>query len=235
MRKFYVIAGILVLVIVLAVTGCGFALGSPNQPSYPYGPGNGRGFGMMGGGMGPGMMGGSWGNYIPNPDAKPISIDQAASAVETYLNGYGAKLELTEIMNFAWNYYAEVEENDTGIHAMELLIDKYSGQVYPEQGPNMMWNTKYSHMSGMMGNYWRGTPNTDMPVSAEQARANAQQYLDANLPGVTVEEADTFYGYYTLHTLKNGSIEGMLSVNGYTGAVWYHSWHGSFIEMKEFE
>jgi len=25
----------------------------------------------------------------------------------------------------------------------------------------------------------------------------------------------------------------MLSVNGYTGAVWYHTWHGSFLGMKE--
>jgi len=37
-------------------------------------------------------------------------------------------------MDFAWNYYAEVEEEDTGIHAMELIIDKQTGQVYPETG-----------------------------------------------------------------------------------------------------
>jgi len=49
-----------------------------------------------------------------------------------------------------------------------------------------------------------------------------------------VEEADRFYGYYTLHVLKDGQIYGMLSVNGYTGQVWYHSWHGPFLGMKEF-
>ena len=54
-------------------------------------------------------------------------------------------------------------------------------------------------------------------------------------PGLTVGNADTFYGYYTLHTLKSGQVEGMLSVNGYSGAVWYHSWHGAFIGMKEYE
>ncbi len=41
-------------------------------------------------------------------------------------------------------------------------------------------------------------------------------------------------GYYTVHTLKNGKIYGMLGVNGYTGQVWYHTWHGDFLRMKEF-
>lgn len=28
-------------------------------------------------------------------------------------------------------------------------------------------------------------------------------------------------------------ITGMLSVNGYTGQVWYHTWHGTFIASSE--
>jgi hypothetical protein len=189
--------------------------------------------GMMGRG---GMMGGGWGNYYnSNPNAQQLTIDQVADNVRQYLSGFSQKLVLTEVMEFSWNYYAEVEEEDTGVHAMELLIDKYTGRVSPEMGPNVMWNTKYSPMGGMMGTFWRGTPTADMSVNSDQAKANAQQYLDAYLPGVTVEEADTFYGYYTLHTLKNNQVEGMLSVNGYTGNVWYHSWHGAFIDMKVFE
>ena len=184
--------------------------------------------------MGGGMMGGGFGSYSPNPDEKPITIDQAADAVNRYLDAYGNNLVVAEVMDFAWNYYAEVEEIDTGTHAMELLVDKYSGAVSPEPGPNMMWNTRYSPMSGMMGNYG-GSPTADTPVTPDQAMTYAQQYLDANLPGVTAAEADTFYGYYTLHTLKGGEITGMLSVNGYTGSVWYHSWHGSFLGMKEYE
>lgn len=183
--------------------------------------------------MGPGsMMGGGWGNV--NPNAKPITIDQAAEAVQRYLNAYNRNLVLAEVMDFAWNYYAEVEEKDTRIHAMELLIDKYTGVVSPEMGPNMMWNTKYNPMAGMMGGQY-GKPTATMPVSPDQAKTLAQQYLDTNAPGLTVAEADTFYGYYTLHTLKNGQVEGMLSVNGFTGAIWYHTWHGPFIGVKEFE
>ncbi len=147
--------------------------------------------------MGPGMMGGWGGN---NPDAQQITIDEVAEAVELYLDGYGPDLAIAEVMEFAWNFYAEVEEEFTGIHAMELLIDKYTGQVYPEYGPNMMWNTRY----GMMGS--RYTTTTVMTVTPEEAKTLAQRFLDANLPGVTIGGADTFYGYYTLHILRNGQV-----------------------------
>ena len=228
MRKLVLAGIILALVGLVALTSC---IVAPGQQPYPYGPGGGMGPVMPGpGGM---MGGGSSGNY--NPQAKPITIDQAANAVQGYLNAFGGRLTLTEVMDFAWNYYAEAKEKDTGIHAMELLIDKYTGRVYPEMGPNMMWNTKYSPMGGMMGNFGGGSPTADMPVSPEQSKTLAQQYLDTNLPGLSVAEADAFYGYYTLHILKNGQVEGMLSVNGYTGAIWYHSWHGPFLGMKEYD
>jgi len=230
MRKLRILSLSLAITGLLIIAACvpfSFRGSTADQQPYLYGPG---------GGMGPGMMGGSWGSYNPNPNAKPITIDQAADAVKGYLSAYyGERLTLAEVMDFAWNYYAEVEEKDTGIHAMELLIDKYTGRISPEMGPNMMWNTKYSPMGGMMGSYRGGTPTADMPVNAEQAKTLAQQYLDVNLPGLTTAEADTFYGYYTLHILQNGQIEGMLSVNGYTGAVWYHSWHGPFLGMKEYD
>ncbi len=69
-------------------------------------------------------------------------------------------------------------------------------------------------------------------LSPEEALEIAQRWLDVYRSGATVEEhADTFYGYYTIHTLKDGQIEGMLSVHGTTGQVWYHTWHGPFIHM----
>jgi hypothetical protein len=60
--------------------------------------------------------------------------------------------------------------------------------------------------------------------------------LEANRPGVSsVAHADPFYGYYTIHTLRDGEIEGMLSVHGESGQVWYHTWHGDFVQMVEME
>lgn len=228
MRRTYLLM-VVALVLLLGTVAC----------APVWGPGGGmmggQGEGMMGGSQSSGMMGsggmiGGNGSYSPN--AKQITIDDAAQAVERYLSAYyGQALVLTEVMEFTWNFYAEVEEKATGTHAMELVIDKYSGQVSPEMGPNMMWNTRY----GMMGGYYGGGSATAaMPVTEAKAKELAQQFLDVNLRGVTVDEADTFYGYYTLHTLKDGQIEGMLSVNGFTGAVWYHDWHGPFLDMKEF-
>jgi hypothetical protein len=114
-----------------------------------------------------------------------------------------------------------------------------NGVVVPEPGPNMMWNIKYGMMNGgmmggmmgggMMGTYPQGT-STNMSISRDQANAIAQQYLDSNLPGKTAGDVDTFYGYYTVDVLLNGTTFGMLSVNGYTGQVWYHTWHGTYIQ-----
>jgi hypothetical protein len=102
--------------------------------------------------------------------------------------------------------------------------------------PNMMWNTKYSQMAWMMGGFWFGSPSTKMTVSVEQARAKATEFLKQYLPSTTLESAtDTFYGYYNIDVLENGKTYGMLSVNGSTGAVWYHTWHGEFIAAKELD
>ena len=74
-----------------------------------------------------------------------------------------------------------------------------------------------------------------MSVSPEEAIQAAQAYLDRNGTGLQVEDhADPFYGYYTLHTTRNGETVGMLSVNGYTGDVFLHTWHGNFITSQEY-
>ncbi len=187
---------------------------------YGYGPG-----------ACPGM--GGW-SYTAPTGGERLTLDQAAEAVESYLAAYGnPDLVIAEVMEFTDNFYAEVEEQSTGIHAFELLIHPYTGAVHPEPGPNMMWNTKYGHMGGWRA-YGSQQTTADMPVKAEQAQDYAQRFLDSNLPGTTVDtHAETFYGYYTLHVLQDGEIVGMLSVNGFTGQVWYHNWHGDFMGMTE--
>lgn len=208
---------------------------------YRLGPG------MMGGG---GMMGGMMGGYGPGGPVttSPLSIKAAEGAVASYLDRLGnPDLAIKEVMIFDNHAYAEIVEKSSGIGAMEVLIDPLSLTVYPEHGPNMMWNLKYSGMGNMMGGMmggWRNrqtpgnTPkvSAEMPVSPDQAIQLAQDYLDSYLPGTQVEEhADQFYGYYTLHTERAGQISGMLSVNGFSGQVFPHTWHGAFITMSEEE
>ncbi len=230
-------------------TGSGPGNTSPN--GYGYGSGGMMGGGpggMMGGGPGGsggpgGMMGGTNGTPT-NPNAPRLSGDQVRQAVTGYVDTYykGQSLTIAEIMEFQNNFYAQMRESATGINAFELLIDPTSGNVWPEYGPNMMWNTKYGQMGvsagGMMGRGMMGgatpvqQPTAVMPVKPEQAIQDAQQYLQAQGSTLTVEsQTDTFYGYYTIHSLKDGKTTGMLSVNGYTGQVWYHTWHGPFIGM----
>jgi hypothetical protein len=193
---------------------------------------------------------GDYGYALPS-DGERLSLDQAAEAVEQYLAAYrnGSNLSLGEVMEFSNGFYAQVVEEETGIGAFELLIDPLTGAIHSEPGPNMMWNTQYGHMAGRggmmgmtlaphasagVGGYGYRLQAGEMSVSPEEAVQAAQRYLDWVQSGLTADDhADAFYGYYTLHTLRGGQVVGMLSVNGYTGQVWYHTWHGDFIGMAE--
>jgi len=171
-------------------------------------------------------------------EARPISLDKAVELAKQYVTSLGnPDLDVKEVMEFELNFYFIIYENRTGIAAFEMLIDRYDGRIRLEPGPNMMWNTKYGMMRGMgrggMMGRWSGTLTTNMPIAAEQAGKIAAEFLRGYLPGASMEEPDVFYGYYTFHVLREGKIYGMLSVNGYSGQVWYHNWHGTFIAMKE--
>jgi len=197
----------------------------PYSGTYGYGPG------MMGGGMmGRGMMGGYYSGNV-NPNATPITLDQAVTRAQQYVASLNnSDLQLVEVEEYADNFYGVVREKSTAIDAFQFLMDKYSGAVYPEMGPNMMWNTKYSPMARMLGGFWNNAPSAEMPISMTQAHDDAAQFLKTYLPNTTVEDqGDTFYGYYNFDVLQNDKTFGMLSVNGYTGQVWYHTWHGAFI------
>jgi hypothetical protein len=180
--------------------------------------------GWMTGSFGPGVNGGG----------RDIGMDRAVQIAQNVATSYPAGgLVADEVIEFSNNYYASIREQSSGIGAFEILIDRGNGNVVREPGPDIMWNAKYSMMrGGMMGGFgWAGSG--PMTVSAQQARDIAQQWLDANQSGTTANPPDTFYGYYTIDFEKNGKLVGMLSVNGYTGDVWYHTWHGSFVQLRD--
>lgn len=220
----------------------------------PYGGMMGGAYGMMGRGMhdwdeegawfdnhygsmmGPAMMGG-WGGLA---DVEPLSVEEAEQAVSEFLGGLEEDdLAVGEIMIFENHAYAQVVEADSGAGAFELLVDPVTGEVYPEPGPNMMWNIEYGHMAGgMMGGHMGGSDffNQEGEVTVDEADAVAlaQAYLDEYLPGASADDhADAFPGYYTLHVLRDGAVVGMMSVNAYSGDVFPHTWHDDFVEMAE--
>jgi hypothetical protein len=276
--------------------------------------------------------------YLFYAQSQGVTLARAEQISERYLSSLElGDLKISEVMEFEHNYYVVYSEESTDMGAMEMLIDKTTGQIYPEYGPNMMWNLKYGHggmmgsYGGMMGSYgsmmessggmmggfggmmsgsdyrsmmggyggimsdfsnmmnnFGNTMNNfgnmmsdfgemmgefnmmgsyddmmsdfdemmndydDMmsdyndtigtyypedysgePITEEEAIKIAQDFLDTAYPGAEAEDPHPFYGYYTIHTVRDGQIFGMLSVNSYTGDVWYHNWHGEYIQSIE--
>jgi hypothetical protein len=254
----------LLVTLILVLAGGAFFAGTVYARS--------SGFGMSwmmnmmgnGGNTNPGGIMNMMGGYADNnADLTPLTVDQAKAAAETYLaNLKNDDLQIAEVMVFDNNAYIVIKEASTGVGAFELLADSTSETAYPEYGPNMMWNLKYSGinhqymmngtemmggngmMSGMMDGSgsmmsgWDDTTPTDisaaMTVTPKEAIEYAQKYMDANLADATAgTDPITFYGYYTLDFVKDGKVAGMLSVNAYSGQVFLHTWHGTFIEETE--
>ncbi|MBI4283641.1 MAG: hypothetical protein HY663_04140 [Chloroflexi bacterium] len=215
MRRVYLPAISMVLLALLALAGCAPGWGWGGQGGMMGGQGS-----MMGGqGSMMGGQGGMMGYYTGIPVA--LSHDQAQVIAGRYFASTGnPDLKIGEFEEYSHNFYLSLIEKSTGRGAMELIIDRYSGSYQPEP-QTMMWNSKY----GMMGSY----QSAQMTVTPEQALKTAQDFLDVAYPGTKADEVVSYYGYYTIMTTLQGKHYGMLSINSYSGEVWYHTWHGLFI------
>ena len=140
----------------------------------------------------------------------PAARARAEAAART--NG----LHTGEVMQFSRNFYVELKDA-RGASATEVLVEPATGAVFTEFGPAMMWTT--------------GT--TPYAVSQDRATAIATAWLQANAHGQTVGSTDLFPGRYTMDTVTGGNTVGMLSVNAIACAVWYHTWHGTFIAKED--
>lgn len=230
--------------------------GFQNNGTTSFGPGSMMG-GMMNGMMGQMMNGMMGGNMMVNSNnpffvaAAPLTMGEVTETLDAYLVALNdSNLEVADVMTFDNHAYAQIVEKDSGIGVMEVLVDPVTKAVYPEMGPNMMWNQKYGMMSGfggygmgmmmggfgnMMGGFGSADASPEPTVTPEQAIEAAQTYLNTYFSETNLtadEHADTFYGYYTLHVNRDGEPVGMLSVNGYTNQVFPHTWHGELLEMS---
>ena len=174
----------------------------------------------MGGRSGPGGMRRGSGGMMAGQiwlvgDGQPVAtIAQARARAAQAATPRG--LHPGEVIQFTDNFYVELKDS-SGAATTEVLVDPASGAVQTEPGPAMMWNTGSR----------TGT------LTAEQAKQAATAWLASNRPGESVKSIDAYPGYFTIDTAAGGKMAGMLSVNAATGAVWYHTWHGSFVAMED--
>jgi hypothetical protein len=196
----------------------------------------------------PGMIPGrQWSTFRGH--TSELTLEQTREAALAYVDKTGLKgLVIQEIMLFSRNGYVIIAEEDTGTGAFELLIDPATQTAFLEYGPTRMWNLKYSRRGAVpsgcrMAGFSQpedvtaGKLNSQftMPFSAEDASEIAQDYLThSQTDHQGTAEITAFYGYYTIDIEDEDGIIGMLSVNGFTGEVFPHSWHGDFIKMFDY-
>lgn len=183
-----------------------------------------------------------------------LSVDQIKQYINDYLTEYTEDLEIADIFIYKdSDYYISIIEKDTGRGAMEVMINPYTGEIYPEHSAKMMWNEKYnmhggySMMDNRRWNMMRGThrynsnnynyntsnsSNSD-EISKEEAVKIADNYVKNNISEEfsVSEEGYKFYGYYTFYIRDQRDIIDIISVNYYTGEVWYRDWHGELEEV----
>ncbi len=169
----------------------------------------------------PGMAGSGFG-WLRGDGRRVRDLPAARARAQTFATTLGPELAVGEVMRFSNHFYAELVAPD-GSKVTEVLVDPRSGAVGLEPGPATMWNTRFGTMTA---------PRSGARLSVDQARAAAARWLQSR-DGLAVGEPEAFPGYLTMHTLRGGRVEGMLSVHAVTGAVWYHGWHGSYQEMSE--
>lgn len=230
MKKNLLVLGLLVTAIVLSVPIFSYA-----YKNVAFWGGNRIYGGMVQGMMESPMMRMMHGNMMNGGGVElkeEVNSEKAKELVKNYIESSGLKgISLAEMMEFENHFYVELKEEKIGKYTQELIVDKKTGTISLEMGPNMMWNTKYGHMGGMMMGS-RSAVNDKPAVSPEDAVKIANDYLAKANAGESAAEPHQFYGYYTLHTLRDGKINGMLSVNSFTGQVWYHTWHGNYVSME---
>ena len=198
----------------------------------------------------------SKGALAANPT--PAALGAARTSVEHWLATAGFKgFRVSEVMAFSDNDYVAVKDKK-GKAAFELLVAPNGRSWLMQEPASMMWNTRYGMLAGvnetlepipglgmmlggagMMGSpsswYSRGTGKVS---SLAKAAAAANDWLAQARPGEVAEmDGRAFPGYFTFDTrdtARHAKTLGMLSVRASTGAVWYHGWHGTFRNERQF-
>lgn len=171
-----------------------------------------------------GMMSAMWGSMgdmgmmaAYPATGQPITQVDAEQRAAAFAATCGAGIVVGDIIAFSSNFYASLVDS-SGAGVGEVLVDRFTGAVYPAPGPNMMWNRQ-----------WGAGITETVQDDQAAAEARAATFLEGYLPGATVLASWTFPGYSTFEFGRD-RVEGMLSVNAATGEVWIHTWLGPALE-----
>jgi len=190
-----------------------------------------------------GMMPMSGGNPY-HADGSLLTVADAGEVATRFLATLGApSVAVDEVTEWDYNFSVVVRETaPSESKAFRLLVDKWTGAVTQEPGPDMMWNAKY-RIRGRMNNPHMRTPRMpagtgEMTVPPEAAASAANRFLaerfgpDRNF--AVSGSGSKYYGYYTFDVVDTdtGLRVGAASVHGGTAQVWYHTWHGSFVRTS---
>jgi hypothetical protein len=156
-----------------------------------------------------------------------LSMDEIRKVGEEFVKQYKTDVELIRIIETSKYFYIVFQEKTTGTGAFELLADPITGKMGFETGPSQLWNTKY----GM----WGSGSSMINGIPLNQALNNAAQFSKKEDPSTSVSpDPISFNGYYSFLTFQNGKINGVVSVNGFTGEVQPHSWLGKVLQSREY-
>lgn len=221
-QNLYGLMAVVLIVVALLALGSFMAenVAAENSPDiFSFSPGA---VGMI---TGPG--------YVTNGATFELPNEMVVDAVQAYVEQYGNQdLTVARQLEFSLAYQVELIEQSSGRYAFSLMVGKDSGQVSPKAGPNLLWNTRYGPALaevgggyGMAGRLVNQTSTDKMSLPESEAHGLATLSTRAIDEGLTLDgTARRYYGFYQFDLRRGGTLVGTLTVNGYSGQVWYEKW-----------
>lgn len=162
---------------------------------------------------GGGMMGGTGTDDMMRAMPEPMVVWRPGSGAIAD-PAAAAAAALTAIRDRGWTWLAvdevhifssffEVETNDRGgLKGPELYVNRSSGDVGPEMGPNTSWDTQY------------GSGSCAQRLSQQTAAAIARTAVQRSFGGaLALGDAEQHHGYWEFELKRNGTVVNQINVN----------------------
>ena len=160
-----------------------------------------------------------------NLSGERLTFDQALEKAQSYLAERDSNLRVARLYEFQNAFIAVAVDKESGDAAYPLLIQPVSGQVRAMTALCFAAKVERDLPDGS---------ELAQPLSMAEAAARAQQSLEAQAAGITIDpQGIAFPGYYTFEYSEDGNIAGLISVHAETGVYRLHNGLGDFIRKEE--